>query len=102
MDIKCSVEDQEGSYHRIKPDWFNRSLLYSEELNYTVRSRISKLHSFMEQYNVSSHIQQSFFELYGDQHYFNALIGAFIREQTNIEQIKMPNIDETLQAAAIK
>ena len=71
MDIRCAVDDKEGLYHRVKPDWFVTSSCYTEELNFIVRSRISKLYNFMERDAVPTDIQLILHELYGGLHHAN-------------------------------
>ena len=63
-DIWCTVQDQEGLYHRVKPDWFVSSALFTEELYAIVQAEIDRLYSLMKQYAVPSEIRLNFDQLY--------------------------------------
>ena len=63
-DIWCTLQDQEGLYHRVKPDWFVSSSQFTEELYAIVQSEIDKLYILMNQYAVPSEIRLNFDQLY--------------------------------------
>ena len=64
LDIWCAVKEQEGLYHRVKPDWFVPSSFYTDEQNFIVQSKIDNLYSLMKQYYVLSEIRLNFDKLY--------------------------------------
>ena len=64
LDIWCTVKEQEGLYHRAKPDWFVSSSFYTEELKFIVESKIDTLSNFMKQFAVPRKIQIHFDTLY--------------------------------------
>ena len=63
-DIWCTVQNQEGRFHRKKPEWFVASSLFNDTMKATVQSEIDKLYKLMTTNAVPSEVRNNFDLLY--------------------------------------
>ena len=63
-DIWCTVQDQEGLFHREKPEWFVVSSLFTNTMKATVQSEIDELYKLMTTNAVPSEARKNFDLLY--------------------------------------
>ena len=63
-DIWCTVQDQEGLFHREKPEWLVASSLFTDTMKATVQSEIDELYTLMTTNAVPSEVRKNFDLLY--------------------------------------
>ena len=63
-DIWCTVQDQEGMFHREKPEWLVPSSLFTDDMKAVVHSAIEELYKLMTYQTVSPEVRKNFDLLY--------------------------------------
>ena len=64
LDVWCTVKDQEGSYHREKPEWFVSSTLFTDHMKAAISKEIDTLYKLITKHELPSDVRENFDMLY--------------------------------------
>ena len=64
LDVWCTVLDQEGSYHREKPEWFVSSTLFTDHMKAAIHKEIETVYKLITEHDLPSYVRENFDMLY--------------------------------------